>query len=153
MTEPVSRARVEAFYQAYAARDAAKVAEFLADDVEWTIRGPVDVLPFCGTRHGKTAVLDLIERQVPAVFGIISFVRDATLVDGDQVATLSRLAARGKDGRMISYRLAHFLRFRAGKVVENVSLIDSFDAAEQVLGHPLDVHEGEWREAGDLIAV
>ena len=111
------------------------------------------MLPFCGTRHGKTAVLDLIERQVPAVFGIISFVRDATLVDGDQVATLSRLAARGKDGRMISYRLAHFLRFRAGKVVENVSLIDSFDAAEQVLGHPLDVHEGEWREAGDLIAV
>ena len=59
MTAAVPRALVEAFYKAYAARDAAKVAEFLDDDVEWTISGPVDVLPFCGTRHGKAAVLDL----------------------------------------------------------------------------------------------
>jgi ketosteroid isomerase-like protein len=153
MTEPVSRARVEAFYQAYAARDAAKVAEFLDDNVEWTISGPVDVLPFCGTRHGKAAVLDLIERQVPAVFRVFSFVPDAMLVDGDQVATLSRLQARSCDGRVISYRLAHFVRFRAGKIVRNLSLIDSFDAVEQVLGHPLDVHDGERRETGNLIAV
>ena len=60
------------------------------------------------------------------------------VVDGDRVATLNRLSAtRSDDGRVISYRLAHFMRFRDGKVVENLSLIDSFDAAEQVLGHPL----------------
>ena len=153
MNEPVARAMVEAFYQAYAARDAAKVAVFLDDDVEWTISGPVDVLPFCGTRHGKAAVLDMVERLVPAVFRIFNFVPDAMLVDGDQAATLSRLQARSGDGRVISYRLAHFVRFRAGKIVRNIALIDSFDAVEQVLGHPLDVHECERREAGDLIAV
>jgi ketosteroid isomerase-like protein len=144
---------VEAFYKAYAARDAAKVAEFLDDDVEWIISGPVDVLPFCGTRHGKAAVLDLVERLVPAVFRVFSFVPDAMLVDGDQAATLSRLSGKSCDGRVISYRLAHFVRFRAGKIVRNLSLIDSFDAVEQVLGHPLDVHDREWRETGDLIAV
>jgi hypothetical protein len=29
------------------------------------------------------------------------------------------------------------MRFRDGKVVTNLSLIDSFDAIEQVIGHPL----------------
>src|SRR5664279_2509192 len=102
MADPVTRAVVEAFYRAYAAHDAAKVAEFLDDDVEWTISGPVDVLPFCGTRHGKAAVLDLIERKVTEVFRVVSFVPDAMLVDGNQVATLIRLSARSSDGRTIS---------------------------------------------------
>jgi hypothetical protein len=56
------------------------------------------------------------------------------------VATLNRLAATGSDGRVISSRLAHFMRFRAGKLIENLSLLDSFNAVEQVLGHPLSVH-------------
>ena len=45
-----------------------RAAEFFADDVEWTISGPVDVLLFCGTRRGKAAVLDMMERLVPLVF-------------------------------------------------------------------------------------
>ena len=154
MTNPVSRAAVEAFYQAYAARDAAKVAEFLDDNVEWTISGPVDVLPFCGTRYGKAAVIDLMERLVPAVFRIFSFVPDTMLVDGNQVATLNRLSARRRDdGRAISYRLAHFMRFRDGKVIENVSLIDSFDAAEQVLGYRLALHDDRLADMDSPVAV
>jgi len=126
---------VEAFYRAFAARDARQVAEFLDDDVQWTISGPVDLLPFCGERHGKAAVLDIIERRVPEVFRVFSFVVDSILIDGDRVATLNRQSAcRGHDSRALSYRLAHFMRFRAANVIENLSLIDSFDAEEQVLG-------------------
>jgi ketosteroid isomerase-like protein len=63
-------------------------------------------------------------------------------VDGDQAATLNRLSARRTgDGRVISYRLAHFMRFRDGKVVENISLLDNFDAVEQVIGHSIDLHD------------
>jgi ketosteroid isomerase-like protein len=70
------------------------------------------------------------------------------------VATLNRLSARRtEDGRVISYRLAHFMRFRDGKVVENLSLLDSFDAVEQVLGHPLSAHSGSMGAAGNLIAL
>lgn len=137
----VRRDVVQAFYAAYAARDPARIAEFLHDDVVWTISGPIDVLPFCGTCHGKAAVLDLVERKVPNVFRVFSFVSESMLVDGDRVATLNRLSARRVDGRVISYRLAHFLRFRDNKVIENLSLIDSYDAAEQVLGRSL-VEEG-----------
>ena len=141
MTEAVPRSVVEAYYRAYAARDAKAVADFLDDNVQWTISGPVDVLPFCGKRHGKAAVLDLIQRLVPEIFTVFSFTPDAMLIDGDRVATLNSLAATlTLDGRVIRYRLAHVTRFRDCKVIENLSLLDSFDAAEQVLGHPLDVH-------------
>ena len=152
MSSTIPRSVVEEFYRAYAARDAAKVAEFLDDEVEWSISGPVDVLPFCGQRRGKQAVLDLIERLVPDVFRIFSFVVDAVLIDGERVATLNRLSARrGNDGRVISYRLAHFLRFRDGKIVENLSLIDSFDAVEQVLGVALTGRVSA--PIGELVAV
>jgi len=154
MTEPVSRAMVEAFYKAYAARDADKIGPFLHEDVEWTISGPVDILPFSGTHRGKADVLDLIARRMPAVRRVFSFMQESIVVEGDRLATLSRMSARRTDdGRVISYRVANFMRFRDGKVIENLSLLDSFDAVEQVLGHSLAVHEGERRETGDLIAV
>lgn len=150
----VPRAVVDAFFEAYAARDTARTAKFLDDDVEWTISGPVDVLPFCGTHRGKANVLDLIGRRVPAVLRVFSFVPESTLIDGDQVAMLSRLSARrSTDGRVISYRVANFFRFRDGKVVENLSLLDSFDAVEQVLGHPLAVHDDAPRIDGETVAI
>lgn len=153
MTEVVSRQLLEAFYTAYATGDAVTAAKYLADDVEWTISGPVDVLSFCGTRRGKPAVLELIEREIPAVLRITSIVADAVLIDGDQAATLARLSARSAEGRMISYRLAHFTSFRDGRIVRNLSIIDSYNAAEQVLGHSLAAHEDLSTQTGSLIAV
>ena len=154
MAYAVPRALVKAFYRAYAARDVAKIAEFLDDDVEWTISGPIDVLPFCGTHRGKADVLYLIEHLVPEVLQTFSFVPDAILVDGDRVAMLNRQSARRTDDRrVISYRVANFMRFRDGKLVENLSLLDSFDAVEQVLGHPLALREGHPMGQGDLVAL
>ena len=149
MPTAVAPDRLEAFYRAYAAHDAAGIASFLADDVEWTISGPVDLLPFCGTRRGKSAVLDLVGNRITEIFRVASFVRDQTLIDGERVATLNRLTAHGRDGRVISYRLAHFIQFRDGLIAENVSLIDSFDAVEQVVGHPLNVPEAPPLAGGD----
>jgi ketosteroid isomerase-like protein len=154
MTEPVSRDVVDAFYKAYAERDIDNIAPFIDDDVEWTISGPVDVLTFAGTFHGKAAVLDLMGRLVPEVFQVFCFVPSTLLVEGDKVATLNRLwAKRTEDGRVISYRLAHFMRFAGGKVVENLSLIDSFDAVEQVLGHPLAMQADRAVIAGNGVAL
>lgn len=155
MTQQVPRALVEAFYRAYATRDVKKVAEFIDDDVEWTISGPVELLPFCGTHSGKAAVLDLIGRRVPEVFRVFSFTPESVLVDGDRASTLTRqLARRTDDGRVISFRVANFIRFRDGMVVENLSLLDTFDAVEQVLGYPIGHQLGRGGLAdGDLIAI
>jgi len=154
MAYAVPRAVAETFYKVYAAREIEKIAAFLHDDVEWTISGPVDVLPFCGVHRGKADVLDLIKRRVPEVLRVFSFLPDEFLVEGDQVATLNRLSARRTDdGRVISYRVANFIRFRDDKVIENLSLLDSFDAVEQLLGHSLAVHDGQAADEGCLIAV
>ena len=154
MAYAVPRAVAEAFYKVYAAREIEKIAAFLHDDVQWTISGPVDVLPFCGVHRGKADVLDLIKRRVPEVLRVFSFLPDEFLVEGDQVATLNRLSARRTDdGRVISYRVANFIRFRDDKVIENLSLLDSFDAVEQVLGHSLAVHDGQTTDEDDLVAV
>jgi len=154
MAYAVPRAVAETFYKVYAAREIERIAAFLHDDVEWTISGPVDVLPFCGVHRGKADVLDLIKRRVPEVIRVFSFLPDEFLVEGDQVATLNRLSARRTDdGRVISYRVANFIRFRDDKVIENLSLLDSFDAVEQLLGHSLAVHDGEPADEGYLVAV
>jgi ketosteroid isomerase-like protein len=137
--QPVSRSTVLAFYQAYASRDPERLAAFLDDDIEWMISGPVDVLHFCGQRHGKAAALEVIGRLVPSTFEFAGFEPEALLIDGDRVATLSTLSGILVEGkRRIKYQLAHFLRFRDDRVIEFRSLIDSFDAAEQVLGHTID---------------
>ena len=143
MTYAVPRSVVQAFYEAYAVRDADRIAEFLHDDVEWTISGPVDFLPFCGVHRGKANVVELIRRRIPAVLRTFSFVAEVILVDGDQVAMLSRQSARrAADDQVISYRVANHMRFRDGKVIKNFSLVDTLDAVEQVLGQQLAVGDG-----------
>lgn len=138
MAYEVPRPIVEAFYAVYAERDADKIEKFLHGNVEWTISGPVDLLPFCGTHRGKADVIDMIKRQIPQVLRTFSFVAESITVQGDRAAMLSRQSAKHTgDNRVISYRVANFMRFIDGKVIENMSLIDTFDAVEQVLGRPL----------------
>jgi len=154
MAYKVPRSVVEAFYKVYAARDVDGIAELLDDDAQWDISGPVDLLPFCGAHRSKAEVIDLIGRQIPMVLRTFSFVPEAILVQGDRAAMLSRQSSRRtKDGRTMSYRVANFMRFRDGKLMENLSLIDSFDVVEQVLGHPLARSNGARRGNGDLVAV
>jgi hypothetical protein len=136
MAYEVPRSLVEAFYKVYATRNADRIAEYLDDEIEWTISGPVDYLAFCGTHRGKAVVVDMIKRQVP------------------QVAMLSRQSSRRTaDNRAVSFRVANFMRFLDGKVVENISLIDSFDAVEQVLGRPLAVHDAPGMGDDDIVTV
>ena len=61
------------------------------------------------------------------------------MVDGDRAAAFIRVTAiHSGTGRTVSYRNGQFLRYRHGKLVELRALIDSFDAAEPVLGHPIN---------------
>jgi ketosteroid isomerase-like protein len=154
MSNVISRAVVEGFYKALGARDMKTLARYLDDDVVWTISGPVDILPFCGQRRGKSVVLNLLVRDIPTLLAGRRFAPNAMLVDGDRAAVLGKLTAVKRDGgRSISYRIAQFMRFEAEKVVEYTSIIDSFDAVEQMLGHPIAVQDGRQADTGTLIAV
>jgi ketosteroid isomerase-like protein len=152
-SSPVARAVVEGFYRALADRDMDMLATYLDDDVVWTISGPVDILPFCGQRVGKDAVMKLLMQDSPTFLSDRRFVPNTMLVDGNNAAVLAKLTATKRvDGHGISYRIAHFIKFRAEKVIEYVSIIDSFDAVEQMLGYNLDAHD-KYPIEGDIVTV
>jgi ketosteroid isomerase-like protein len=153
MSKPVPRAIVEAFYHALSIRDMDRLADYLNDEVVWTISGPVDILPFCGQRVGKDVVTKLLERDIPTLLSSRRFVAKTMLVDGDRAAVLGKLTATKRHGgRAISYRIAHFIQFRDEKVIDYVSIIDSFDAVEQMLGYSLDAYDG-YRVDGNIVTV
>ncbi len=133
---------VETYFRAFASRDSAVFGGFLHDNVVWTISGPIDVIPYCGTHRGKAAVIDVMARRASNLLRDVKVTREKFLVDGNRGAALTRLTGRlASDGRTVSYRVANFFRFQDGKVIENLSLMDSFDAAEQVLGRVIEVDD------------
>jgi len=154
MAKPVPRSVVEGFYKALASSDFAALDPYLAEQVTWTISGPVDILPFCGKRSGKAVVLKLLDRDIPAFLEKRRLVPSVMLVDGDRAAVFGRLtASRGDIGRKISYRIAQFVRFENERVVEYTSIIDSFDAVEQVLGQQLTLPGGTRAANPELVAI
>ena len=141
-SSPVARAVVDGFYRALADRDMDTLATYLDGGVVWTISGPVDILPFCGQRVGKDAVMKLLMQDSPTFLADRRFVPNTMLVDGNDAAVLAKLTATKRvDGHAISYRIAHFIKFHEENVIEYVSIIDSFDAVEQMLGYNLDAHD------------
>ena len=155
---PVSRQRVRDFYEARMSRDPNIIAEFLDDDVEWTIAGPVDLIPFCGQHHGKAAAIDTMVRVAPSVFKVTKLNIDELLVDGDRAAGFNRLAAvQSGTGRIITYQRAEFFQFRDNKILTYRSVLDSFDAAEQMLGHAINTSltnpSSDFAASGNRIAL
>jgi ketosteroid isomerase-like protein len=155
MTTPVSRSTVQAFFQAFASKDPARLAPFLHHDVAWSIVGPVELIRYCGEFRGPAAVLDLFGRIAPAALRLTGFEPEMLLVDGACAAMLARLSGVTPDqGRVISYRCTQFLRFADGRVIHYRSIIDSFDAAEQFLGHPIELTAADPQPAyGRLVAI
>ena len=140
MTTPISRTVVEAFYSAYESRDPQRIAAFLDDDVEWLVAGPAEVMQVCGQWHGKAAVVDRFARVVPQVIDFKSLHIEHLLVDGDQSAMFGRVTSlHRRTGRVISHRVAHVARYYDGKIVYFRVVNDSLDAAEQFIGHPIDL--------------
>lgn len=69
-------------------------------------------------------------------------VQEYLLVDQDAVAALNRLTAvQRSSGRIITYRIANFMRFRDGEIVEFRTVTDRFDAVEQMLGRQVELSE------------
>ncbi len=139
MDDLVSRGDVQAFYEALASRDPIRLARCLSDDVEWHMPGPVDIFAFCGYRRGKAAVVDYIGRLVPSMFEVRRFELDDIVIDGDTAAMINNITSVQKDtGRILTYQTAVFVVFRDGMVTLVKGVSDTFDMAEQVVGHRID---------------
>ena len=123
-----------AYCQALTSHDPSKLRPMLADDVEWTIFGPVDYFPFFGTRRGADEVIDAMCHQIADYLRIQRCEPERMLFLGNAAASLVRMTAEHiPSGRVISFRLAQFVKFRDGKLTEMRAILDSFDIVEQVV--------------------
>jgi ketosteroid isomerase-like protein len=62
------------------------------------------------------------------------------IVDGERAALMSNVSYRQRStGRVLRIRVAGFLRWREGRLIEYREFVDSFDAVEQALGRELQL--------------
>ena len=117
MSVIISKQHVRDFYDARMSRDPGIIAPFLADDVEWSITGPIDLIPFCGQWHGKAAAIDVMCRVAPSCITVRNFTIDELLVDDNRAAVFNHITStQNRTGRTISYQRAEFFAFRDGKI-------------------------------------
>ena len=139
MSEGDTRAIVREFYDAYGRRDFERVAALIHDDIDWVIYAPMSVFAFAGPRQGRAAVLAAMA-AIAQTFAIESYKPEVMIVDGTRAALLSGVSYRQRaTDRVLRLRIASFLRWQDGRLIEYREFIDSFDAVEQALGRELQL--------------
>jgi ketosteroid isomerase-like protein len=111
-------------YAAFGRGDIATIMANVADDVSWEAEGPAEMV-FTGIRHGKTETRGffqgLASEHANPNLQMTEFVSS-----DDSVATFGRYQATlKKTGRRVDSPVAHLFKFRNGKVVRYVNLIDT----------------------------
>jgi ketosteroid isomerase-like protein len=127
-----------ALHSAINERQLNQLEDLLDEDVDWAIYGPIDMFPFLGARHGKSAALDVV-KQIAENFRVHRFDRETIMLGVDSASSMLRYSLTALDtNKPISLRVAHFAQFKAGRLSSIRVLIDTFDLVEQVLG--TDIH-------------
>ncbi len=129
-----ARAVIEDIQDAFRRGDYARIAARYDDEIDWLFHGPPGVFPEIGRRLGKVAVFKALE-ALNLHYRFVSHVTEWLVADDDHAASIAdvTLMQRSSD-RTIRCRVASFQRIRDGRVIEYRGFMDSFDAAEQVLG-------------------
>ena len=137
MAESDTRVLVRDLYDAYGRRDFDRVAALIHDAIDWVIYAPMSVFPFAGPRQGRAAVLAVMG-EIAIVVALESYNPEVMIVDGARAALMSGVSYRQRaTDRVLRLRIASFLRWQDGRLIEYREFIDSFDAVEQALGHEL----------------
>src|SRR6202045_20774 len=126
-----------ALHRAINERQYDELADLMDDDVDWAIYGPIDMFPFLGARRGKAAVIEVI-RQIAENVRVHRFDRESIMLGVDSASSMIRYSLTALDSnKPISLRLAHFAKFKAGRLRSIRVLVDTFDLVEQALGRPI----------------
>jgi ketosteroid isomerase-like protein len=126
-----------ALHRAFNERHFEDIEALIDEDVDWAVYGPIDMFPFLGARHGKSAVLEVI-RQVADNVRVRRFDRETILLGEESAAAMLRYSLTALDSdKPISLRVAQFAQFKDGRLRSIRVLVDSFDLVEQALGRPI----------------
>jgi ketosteroid isomerase-like protein len=133
------RKRLTAIYAAYEKGDLQATLAAFAEDADFISYAPLEVFPYLGHRPGKAAIGATLQ-AVHTHFEFLNYKPVFLLADGDCAAAIIEMRLRQRStGRIINVRLAHFMRFREGRIVEFREFTDSFDAVQQVLGREIQI--------------
>jgi ketosteroid isomerase-like protein len=126
-----------AMHSAINERQFEELETLIDEDVDWAIYGPVEAFPFFGARRGKAAVLEVI-RQIADNIRVRHFDRESIMLGVDSASSMMRYSLTVLDSdKPINLRIAHFARFRSGRLYSLRVLVDTFDLVEQALGRPI----------------
>ena len=92
------------------------------------------MFPFKGARHGKSDVLDVLA-AIAKDYAIERYRPEIVIVENERAAVLSDATfVQRASARKLRFRIANFLRFRDGRLVDFREMTDTFDLVEQALG-------------------
>ena len=125
-----------ALHRAVNERQFDEIEPLIDENVEWTIHGPVDLFPYFGARRGKEAVLEVI-RQIADRVRVHRFDREQIMLGVEAASSMLRYSLTLLDtNKPVRVRLAHFARFREGRLSSMRILVDSHELAEQTVYPP-----------------
>jgi len=129
----VLRERLSTLYAAVKLGQLDFVLNAVDDDIEYISYSPIKVFPFLGHRRGKVA-MSAVLRGAHLAFDFVRCEPVSMVIESENAAVIVFTRAVNRiTGRSIQGVLAHFMRFRDGKIVELREFMDSFRAAEQAL--------------------
>jgi ketosteroid isomerase-like protein len=138
---PPLKKRVYEIYEGFSSGNWELMANAFDDDVDFRSNAPIDLLPYLGHRVGKLEVMKAL-RAVHGEFQPVSFMPVWVVADIEAEAAavlVSIHATQRSSERVIRLFAAHFLRFRNNRIVVYRAILDTFEAAQQVLGREFEL--------------
>jgi len=113
-----------------------EIESLIDEDVDWTIHGPVELFHCFGARRGRSAVMEVI-RQIADRVRVHRFDREQIMLGPDQASSLLHYSLTALDtNKPVRVRLAHFARFKEGRLTSIHVLIDSGELIEHAVYPP-----------------
>jgi ketosteroid isomerase-like protein len=126
--------QVKALYAAFSRGDIATILASVADDISWEFEGPPEILS-AGIRDSPREVAEyfsaLAAQSVDHHLEMSEF-----LATGDAVAAFGRYQGTVKSsGIRVDTPVAHYFKFRDGRVIRHIQLTNTAATLEAIRGH------------------
>jgi hypothetical protein len=124
---------VKEFYAAFIRGDIKRILESVADDVSWEYEAPPELVS-AGIRHSRQEVAEYFS-EIAKLWRDPKLQMTEFFSSGDAVAAFGRFQGTiQSSGIRVDTPLAHYFKFRDGKVVRHVQLSNTASALEAVRG-------------------
>ncbi len=135
----LTKERLNALYAAFRLPKIDFLLDAFDEQIEFLSYAPLQAFPFLGHHRGKAEMAVVLEAGY-AEFEFITYEPVFMVCEAEDAAVIifARFFHR-RTRRSVQTMIAHFIRFREGRIIELREFMDSFGAVEQILGHKIDL--------------